>query len=124
MTKDEVNDQHLASMGLSGARLGETYVEEKFKADRFQIQPDPDRCQSHHPNNLQTRCVLKDGHSTRHVRGSLRWTDQPHPLGTIDFSDVKDVYSFLDSAWPKYGGRHEILMNQAQALVDYMGQGG
>lgn len=114
MSSSEVNDQHLAAMGISEIKLGEQQV----KTGPSQTTAPGVRCGALHPNNLQVQCILLAGHTTRHVRGSLHWTDEP--VIPADSTDFQKMYDLLDNAWLPYGSRHQILVGQTNALLAYL----
>lgn len=76
-SQEDVNRQHMASMGLDPDSLG--------KAAPKPLEDH--RCPSRMPGYLEKQCVLDDGHNGTHVRGKDRWSDpegRVRPL--IEFS--------------------------------------
>lgn len=68
---DAVNSAHLAAMGLAGVSLGEQIQNQEM--------PDsgPDRCSAIFSlSNPGFRCALKVGHSSDHLRGTVRWPNE------------------------------------------------
>lgn len=73
-TLDDVNAQHLASMGLAGQSLGEPIRE---KDTREYLSHPNDRCTDVHPEDPDIRCVLGVDHEQPyHVRGQRSWRDE------------------------------------------------
>lgn len=66
----DVNQQHLAAMGLSGHTLGQPVdTDPTSKTGR---PFDEDRCSA--TNEFGLRCVLRETHDGVHIRGRLRWS--------------------------------------------------
>lgn len=108
----DVNDQHLASMGLTGVSLGLSYSGHNWQ----------DRCPAIDPETGM-RCVIKVGHPSHHARGTRRWSqtltetlvvEEPK----VDLTDEPQVFDLLDEAWPQSGGRFDILLALTRVVVE------
>jgi hypothetical protein len=85
-TPDDVNDQHLASMGLAGVALGQPYQEQQKSAPSVD-----DRCPVTTTGDPTMRCARRAGHDGSHARGGVTWVAQ-QPLVevfTLSCDDAK-----------------------------------
>lgn len=81
-TPDDVNNQHLAAMGLAGVPLGQPYA----TTEAGPSKNNEGRCPE---ANDGFRCARPEGHDGRHARGSLTWGSEPSTGNTLSCDDAK-----------------------------------
>jgi len=129
MTEQDVNQQHLAAMGLADTPLGQAFEQATQEEQRT-------RCDSVNQTDgqWQFQCARQAGHEGRHARAGVFWEPQPEPLtevftvscdyarslvvhkphvysvGEIEhtcpgygdmFSSVEEIEDALDEVWPQ-----------------------